>query len=36
MRLHGVSVAPRHDETSTFPFCRADGAENISPLCALI
>lgn len=36
MRLHGVSVTPRHDETSTFPFCRADGAKNVSPLCALI
>lgn len=36
MCLHGVRVAPGHDETGAFPFCRADGAENISPLCALI
>ena len=36
MRLHGGRVAPGHDEAGAFAFRRADGAENVSPLRALI
>jgi hypothetical protein len=28
MGLHGVGVAPRHDEAGALALCRADGAED--------
>jgi hypothetical protein len=36
MRLHGRRIAIGHDEAGAFAFRRADGAENVSPLRALI
>lgn len=36
MRVHGAGVAVWHDETGALALCRAGGAEDVGPLCALI
>ena len=36
MCLHGVSVAPGHDQTGTLAFGGADRAEDVGPFGALV
>ena len=36
MKLHGMGVGPRHHDGRADPSCRADGAEQIGALIALI
>ena len=36
MFVHSVSIGPRHDQSSAFPFGGADGAKDVRPLGALI
>ena len=36
MRLHGVGIAPGHDQARALALCRADRSEDIRPFGALI